>query len=208
MHQLSPLHPNLSMTKDYSILSPDIAKFSNWSLLLIHHLHDIQNPSLASSEPFCDGTWESVPREPFSGSQWLWRESKFLNVDSKALYCMAPDFHQSFNFPIILRDTVCNPDLYKVPTLHQAINSQIPMPVVMPFPLPGMPHPFPFAPLFCLTCSYSSFDLLKLLDWIESSHNNICPPHGQKPVLLPFYSSSTWLSRYTANYVPQHACKS
>ena len=85
---------------------------------------------------------------------------------------------------------------------------QIPMPVVMPFPLLGMPHPFPSAPLFCLTHSYSSFDLSKLPDWTENSHNNICPPHSQKLVLLPLYRSSTWLSRYTANYVPQHACKS
>ena len=123
MHQLSPLHPNLSMTKDYLILSQDIAKFSNWPLLQIYPLHDIQNTSSASSEPFCDGTWESMPCAPFSGSHWLWRESKFLTVDSKALYCMAPDFDQSFNFPILLRDTLCNPDLYKVPTLHRAISA-------------------------------------------------------------------------------------
>ena len=57
---------------------------------------------------------------------------------------------------------------------------QLSMPVVMPFPVPGMPHPFPFAPLFCLTHSYSFFDLSKLPDWTENSHNNICPPQGQK----------------------------
>lgn len=85
---------------------------------------------------------------------------------------------------------------------------QLPMPVVMPFSVPGMPPPFPFAPLFCLIHSYSFFDLSNLPGWTENSHNNICPPQGRKPVLLPLYSSSTWLSRYIANYVPQHACKS
>lgn len=28
-----------------------------------------------------------------------------------------------FNFPILLRDTLCKPDLYKVPTLHRAISA-------------------------------------------------------------------------------------
>ena len=130
-----------------------LPSFTNWALLLIYPLHDIQNSSVASSEPFHDFTWESPSHEPFNGSQWPWRESKFLNVDSKALHCMAPDFHQSFNCPIILRHTPCelyciaftlnciefpvHPELYSVPSSSKLF--QIPMPVVMSFPLPGMP---------------------------------------------------------------------
>lgn len=69
--------------------------------------------------------WYMIVRATWapSVSQWLWRESKFPNVDSKALYCVASDIDQSFNFPILLTDTLCNPDLYKVPTLHRAISA-------------------------------------------------------------------------------------
>lgn len=121
-----------------------LPSFTNWALLLIYPLHERQNSSVASSECFHDFTWESPSHEPFNGSQWPWRESKFLNVDSKALHCMAPDFRQSFNCPIIPRHTLC--ELYCIEFTLNCIEFpvhtklfQIPMPVVMSFSLPGMP---------------------------------------------------------------------
>lgn len=75
---------------------------------------------------------------------------------------------------------------------------QIAMCVLMPFFLPGMPLLFSPVSPFCLTHSYSSFNL-KLLGWTKSSHSNACPPQYQKPVLLHLYSSGTWLSRCSVN---------
>lgn len=86
---------------------------------------------------------------------------------------------------------------------------QLPMPASVPFlPLPEMPPPFPFAPLFCLIHSYSFFDLSESPGAGRELTQQHLPTSGRKPVLLPLYSSSTWLNRYIANYVPQHACKS